>query len=153
MRTQFVRFLAAKGLLLSLVFVMAGCATPVQTPSFAEPISDNLTITVHPSVRNERVELVSASLTDTENGLKQVVAQFHKKGSGSARMFYRAVWFDGYGTPLKSLLSNWQAVFIEEGLYADVRMLAPTAKAQKARLELTIKKKSMNRNSTEESQR
>ncbi|MGB0919681.1 MAG: DUF1425 domain-containing protein [Alphaproteobacteria bacterium] len=117
-----------------LLAVVVGCAaqgrSTMQSPQWSGDIrfGDNLGWLSYNDLE------VRESVTST--GLKSLVVTVHNPVSHHIELNYRATWYDASGQSLVTALSRWQKLHVDRSTFGEMRMIAPSEKAENWRLEI-----------------
>lgn len=113
------------------VAVLAGCTGPVGAPQWWDPY-----LTVDSDLETFGLTELRMTRSRTESGFLRVVGEYVNRSDATLSAVFRFTWLDAAGQPVKSILSNWQAVHALAGTRSTFAGIAPRDDIEDFRVEL-----------------
>lgn len=107
-----------------VLLLLAGCATVNRFPNVA--------------VYGSAVRIDGVTDSRSADGVPEVVVFGASTALTDRPARYRAVWFDGQGRPIQTVVSAWSELTLEGERPFSVRMVGPGKRAARYRVEIEI---------------
>lgn len=116
----------------ALAFLLSGCT---QGPVIAQQISDPHVVIENPSLY-EWLEFDTINYIRRDDGMLQFEAAFRNFSDRKRVLAYRVDWYDENGFAIKTILSKWTIVQVEERRNLIIHGISPTDKTQDFKIRL-----------------